>query len=104
MTHPDAHLFKRPSVGAMVRQSIWGLLMKSPDQSFNLAELSKATEYTYSLIHQAARMLVRKGLAERVGTADIPSPTKKDPERKKQVAVIKVIEPWKPSKKGSWDA
>lgn len=103
MSHPDKHLFQPVSNAANTRQAIWSLMMKDPLKEFSLGDLSEAIKAGYANIYAAAKSLVRAGLAERIN-AEIPAPSKKNPERKKKVLFLRVIEPWKPSKKGSWDA
>jgi hypothetical protein len=93
--------FLPPSSAAKLRQKIWSLLQKRSSDAILLKELAELVESEYRDTYAAAKVLVRKGLAERVNIPT-PAPSKKNPGRTKSVIALKGIPAWGKSAKGSW--
>lgn len=100
-THPDKHLFRPHSSSAILRQSIYAILTKAPDQDFLLTDLAKMTESKPQNVRSACKMLARKGLVERTSRT-VSDPTKKNLQRTVQRIAVKLIPPWGKKLEGKW--
>lgn len=90
------------SEAAQLRQRIYAILTNNPSKPFTFGELEEAAKGDPSAIHAASRMLVRKGLAERV-IKIIPNPSEKKPDRVRKLSAIRLIGAWSKNCKASWE-